>query len=214
MRRRVWAEAAIAGITVYVAIDIALVFLRPHFSVLHNAESDYGSHGPYDWLMDLNFLLRCALSLAAVRALALAVPQQPRLRAALGLLSVWAIASGLLAFFPDDPVGTRAHGLAPRVHLLLAGVAFVAVAVGTRLATRALRTETRWRAAIAPLTLLSWGAIVPALLLARTRLHAHSLGGLYEKVFLALELAWILLAAVQVARERGPEAEAEPVPAA
>jgi hypothetical protein len=47
--RRPWAPTlarlAIAGILVYVALDVALVFLRSHFSVLHNAESDYGSAG-------------------------------------------------------------------------------------------------------------------------------------------------------------------------
>lgn len=213
MRRRVWAGTAIAGIVVYVAIDVALVFLRPRFSVLHNAESDYGSQGPYGWLMDLNFLLRCALSLAAVRALALSVPQRPRLRLALGLLSIWAIASGLLAFFPDDPVGTPAHGLAPRIHLALAGVAFVCVAVGTRLATGALSREPGWRPAMVPLALLSWGAFVPAILLGKSHLRFHSLGGLWEKVFLGVELAWLLLVAVRIARNRGAEVEAEPVPA-
>lgn len=70
MRVRGLARGAIAGVVVYVAIDVALVFLRPHFSVLHNAESDYGSNGRYAWLMDVNFLLRCAFSVAAVLALA------------------------------------------------------------------------------------------------------------------------------------------------
>lgn len=213
-RSRPWADVAIAGVVVYVAIDVALVFLRPHFSVLHNAESDYGSHGPYDWLMDLNFLLRCALSLAAVRALALGVPRSPRLRLALGLLSAWAVTSGLLAFFPDDPVGTPTHGLAPKVHLLLAGVAFVCVAVGTRLATRALSREPGWRPAVVPLAVLSWGALVPVILLGKSHLRVHTLGGLWEKVFLGVELAWILLAAAWVAREREVEVESAPQPAA
>ena len=66
---RALARVAIAGIVAYVLIDVALVFLRPHFSVLHNAESDYGSKGSYAWLMDVNFLLRCGLSLAAVLAI-------------------------------------------------------------------------------------------------------------------------------------------------
>jgi hypothetical protein len=70
---RRWACAASAGIALYVAIDVALVFLRPRLSVLHNAESDYGSRGRWAWVMDLNFALRCALSLAAVQALRLAV---------------------------------------------------------------------------------------------------------------------------------------------
>ena len=211
MKPRLWAQSAIAGVAVYVAIDVALVFLRPHFSVLHNAESDYGSRGPYAWLMDANFLLRCALSLAAVRALALAVPRSTRMRIALALISVWAVASGLLAFFPDDPVGTTTHGAAPKVHLALAGIAFVCVAVGTRIATRALGREPRWRPVLVPLAVLSWGAYLPVILLAKSHLRAHSLGGLWEKVFLGVELAWLLLAAVWIARERAHEVEADAV---
>src|ERR1700722_12167850 len=60
---------ALAGVAAYAAIDVALAFLRPDYSLLYNAESDYGHGGPWAWLMDLNFLLRCALSLAAAGAL-------------------------------------------------------------------------------------------------------------------------------------------------
>ena len=199
-----WAQAAIAGIGLYLAIDVALVFLRPHLSVLHNAESDYGSKGAWDWVMDVNFLLRCALSLAVICALAIAVTGLPRLRAGLWLLGIWAIGSGLLAFFPDDPVGTRAHGAA-KVHLVLAGIAFVAVVLGTRLTTRALRSIPEWRGAIVPLTALSWGALVPVLLLGKAHLRPRSLGGLYEKIFLGTELAWLLVASAWVARSKHQE---------
>ncbi len=202
-----WARAAIAGVVLYVAIDVVLVFLRPHFSVLHNAESDYGSKGRYGWVMNLNFLLRCALSLAAVQALRLAVPAR-RLRLGLALIAVWAVSSGLLAFFPDDPVGTKTHGLA-KVHLVLAGVAFLAVVLGTRLSTRALRREPGWRPVAWPLIVLSWGALVPVLLLGKAHLRPHSLGGLWEKLFLAVELGWLLVAACWVAR-RASAAAAHP----
>ncbi len=195
---RALARVAIAGVVVYVAIDIALVFLRPHLSVLHNAESDYGSKGAYGWLMDINFLLRCTLSLAAVVAIWRFERGAATVRNGLVLLTVWAVGSGLLAFFPDDPVGTTIHGRA-RVHLLLAGIAFVAVIVGTRMITRALRNELRWKPAILPLAVLSWGALVPIVLLARAHLRLHSLGGLYEKLFLAIELAWFLVASLWIA---------------
>lgn len=196
---RRWAQAAVAGVIVYVALDVALVFLRPGFSVLHNAESDYGSKGAYAWLMDLNFLLRCLLSLATIRALSQVVGIERLLRVGIGALVAWATASGLLAFFPDDPVGTRTHGLA-RVHLALAAVAFLGVAIGTRLVTRALRGEPGWRPVIAPLIVLSWGAVVPLLLLGHSHLHPHSLGGLYEKVFLAVELLWFVVVDGWIAR--------------
>ena len=48
---------AIGGGIAYVAIDVVLRFLRPAYSLLYNAESDYG-RGPWYWLMDFNFLLR------------------------------------------------------------------------------------------------------------------------------------------------------------
>lgn len=160
--------------------------------MLHNAESDCGSNGRYAWLMDANFLLRCALSLAAIRALALTVPG--RLRTGLSVLAVWAVCSGLLAFFPDDPVGTRTTGLA-KVHVALAGIAFLAVVVGTLLVTRVLRREPGWKPVA---RVLSWAALVPIVLLGRTHFRPHSLGGLWEKVFLGIELAWFLAACLGV----------------
>ena len=193
---RTWALAGIAGIAAYVGIDVVLVFLRPQFSVLHNAESDYGSAGSWAWVMDANFLLRCALSLAVVYALARTALARRHL--GLAFLSVWAVGSGLLAFFPDDPVGTRTQG-AGRVHIALAAVAFIAVVIGTRIVTRSLRRLPAWRPVGLPLTLLSWGALVPVVLLGKAHLRPHSLGGLYEKIFLGVELAWFLVVAAWIA---------------
>jgi hypothetical protein len=198
----VCARIVLAGVVLYAAIDTTLVFLRPQFSILHSAESDYGSLGTWDWLMDLNFLLRGLLSLAAVRALTLAVSRQgasPRLRFGLRLLTFWAIASALLAFFPDDPAGTvvRWHG---RVHLVLAFVGFFCVVVGAIVVTRALRVLPRWSQITTPLAVLAWGALIPLLLLGHTHLRHGSIGGLYEKVFLGMELIWLLVAASAAAR--------------
>jgi hypothetical protein len=64
--------------------------------------------------------------------------------------------------------------------------------------TRALRSRPEWRPAIPSLALLSWGALVPLVLLGRAHLRPQSLGGLYEKIFLAMELAWLLTAAASV----------------
>ncbi len=207
-----WARIAVGGVLAYVAIDVVLVFLRPHFSVLHNAESDYGSKGRYAWVMDANFVLRCALSLAVVRALSLLPGVKGVSRPGLWAIGVWAIGSGLLAFFPDDPVGTKTHGTA-KVHLALAGVAFIAVVIGTRLESRALRREASWRPVAPALFVLSWGALIPVLLLGKAHLRPHSPGGLYEKLFLGVELAWLLVAAFRVLRLEAAGAEAPAVAA-
>jgi hypothetical membrane protein len=195
------ARCALAGVVFYAVVDTALVFLRPRFSVLHNAESDYGSRGPWAWLMDFNFLLRCLLSLAAVAAVLLALRGREkggRVRGGIALLVVWATASGLLAFFPDDPVGTTAQG-SGKIHLALAFVAFIAVLTGAVLVSLALRRRAPWKRVTVPMAALSLGALVPLVLLARVHLAKSSLGGLYEKIFLAMELLWLVVLAAPLA---------------
>lgn len=205
------ARIVLVGVGLYAAIDTALLFLRPQLSLLHSAESDYGSLGSWDWLMDLNFLLRCLLSLAAIRAVTLAVGDEaasPGLRRGLRLLSGWAVASGLLAFFPDDPAGTRVrwHG---EVHLVLALIAFACVLVGALMVSHALRRLPPWRQLAVPLLILAWSALIPLLLLGHTHFRQRSLGGLYEKVFLGVELLWLLCAALGADRlATAPPAEA------
>lgn len=202
------ARAVAVGVMLYIAIDVALVFLRPEFSLLHNAESDYGSPGSWAWLMDVDFVLRCLLSLAAAGSLAVAGARSRRLTAGLVLVAVWAIASGLLAFFPDDPVGTPLRSTG-RVHLALAFAAFLAVLVGTILAASVLSRSPRWRVVRMPLLILSWGAVVPLVLLGRSGFHPTSLGGLYEKIFITSQLAWFVLATLPLGRSvRGRSAAA------
>ena len=192
------AAAAVVGVVVYVAIDVLLVFLRPHFSVLHNAESDYGSAGKWGWVMNVNFVLRGALSLAVVFALSRVVTAR-RIRPALWLLGTWGVASALLAFFPDDPVGTKTIGTSAKMHLLLAFIAFICVLVGTIWASRVLRRQDGWKPVSTVLQVLSWVAIVPILALGRVHLRPRSLGGLWEKIFLGVELAWFLIVAAWIA---------------
>ena len=144
-RAKPLARLALAGVAVYVAIDILLTFLRPAYSLLYNAESDYG-RGPWFWVMDLNFLLRCALSLAIAAALYRVVRPDGRIRGGLALLVTWAVCSGLLAFFADDPEGTPQHG-SGIVHLVLAFIAFTAITIGTILISASLMSDPAWRPA-------------------------------------------------------------------
>ncbi len=167
--------------------------------MLHNAESDYGSAGHYGWVMNLNFVLRGALSLAVVAAIRLVTPMTRRLRAGLVALAIWAVASGLLAAFPDDPGGVTQHG-SGRVHIVLALIAFPAVLVGATLTSSALRRLSIWQPVARSLTGIAWFALVPLILMLHAGLRGHELGALYEKVFLAAELAWFLATTVYIAR--------------
>jgi Protein of unknown function (DUF998) len=195
------ARLTLAGVALYVAIDVLLAFLRPAYSLLYNAESDYG-RGPWYWVMDLNFLLRCALSLSLSLAIAVALAQaarpSPRLRAGLALLVTWAVCSGLLAFFADDPEGTPQHGSGV-IHLVLAFIAFTAIAIGAILISASLISDPAWRPAAPVMLGISIAAALAYLVLGRAVGHPHLPGGLFERIFLGLELLWITVAALAIA---------------
>jgi hypothetical membrane protein len=192
------ARLTLAGVAVYVAIDVLLAFLRPGYSLIYNAESDYG-RGPWYWVMDLNFLLRCALSLAIAGALYRVVRPDGRTRGGLALLVTWAICSGLLAFFADDLEGQPQHGSGV-VHLVLAFIAFTCIAVGAILISASLMSDPAWRPAAPALLAISIAGAIAYLLFGAALKHRHGPDGLYERIFLGLELLWIAIAAIAVAR--------------
>ena len=196
------AVLALVGVVVYVGIDVLLAFLRPGYSLLYNAESDYG-RGAWFWVMDLNFLLRCALSLAAVGALALAAASDARPRIGLALLTAWAVCSGLLAFFADDLEGQPLHG-SGIVHLVLAFIAFACVTIATVVISVALSREPQWARVRIVLLTVSLAGVVAFLLLGSAIGHKHAPCGLYERIFLGLELLWIALAAARIATMCSP----------
>jgi hypothetical membrane protein len=191
---------AVVGVIVYVAIDVLLRFLRPDYSLLYNAESDYG-RGPWYWVMDLNFLLRGAVSVAIIVALPRAVRLDDRGRAGLILIAIWAGCSALLAFFADDVEGQPLTG-SGIVHLALAFVAFPCVAVGAILVSTNLTSGQSRRSVAAVLLTLSAAGAAALPLLATAVGHPHAPGGLYERIFLGLELLWIAVAGGYFAARR------------
>lgn len=192
------ARFVLAGVAVYLAVDVLLAFLRPGYSLLYNAESDYG-RGPWYWVMDFNFLLRCALSLAVAAALYRVARLDGRTRAGLALLVTWAVGSGLLAFFADNPEGTQLQ-TSGVIHLVLAYIAFTAITIGAILISASLMSAPDWRPAAPVLLVISIAGALAYLLLGTAAKHHHAPGGLYERIFLGLELLWIVIAAIAAAR--------------
>jgi hypothetical membrane protein len=179
-----------------VLIDILLAFLRPDVNLLHNAESDYGV-GPYSWLMDINFLLRGGLSLAAAGAILKQTSSGGRLRLGIGFLVAWGVGSGILAFLPDNPSGTpvTASGV---VHLSVAFLAFICAVIGTIVLSVKFRLVPQLRQVSPLLIVISIAAAVSLLLLGHTDFRAGTLAGLYERIFLGLELVWILVVGARI----------------
>jgi len=204
-RRRVRPELlawlVLAGVVVYVGIDVLLALLRPGYSLVYNAESDYG-RGPWFWVMDVDFALRCALSLALVAALAQVTRPGAGARSGLALLAGWAVCSGLLAFFADDPEGQPVRG-SGTVHLALAFIAFACVTIGTVVLSCALWADPSWRRAAALLLPVSLAGAAAFLLLGAVLNHSHAPIGLYERIFLGLQFLWIVLAAGRIAAKPG-----------
>jgi hypothetical membrane protein len=204
------------GIAVYVALDVVLGFLPPHYSVIHQPESDYGV-GPYGYLMGINFIVRGVFSLALVVALWEVFSSRPT-RIGAALLGIWAVASMLLAAFPTDVEGATAtaHG---RLHVLFALVAFLAVLVGEIALSQSGRQNARWQRVIAAPRVLAWLAL-PANLWLVVALGKHTAdsgtAGLAERLFLALVIAWMGLVAYRLrqvmaesaARSQGTSASA------
>jgi Protein of unknown function (DUF998) len=194
-----WTRAALSGAVLYVIIDVVLFVLRPDLSLLHNAESDYGN-GPYSWLMDINFELRFSFSIAAAtsiwRTMRLGRPGM----IGVSLLGVWAVASAVLGFFPDDLQGASptAHGI---VHFTAAGVAFVACLVGTGLLTDDFRRRSDMRGAVPTLAIIWLVAAVGLAVLTRVGFKPHSLGGLFERIFIGAEILWIMVTTALLSRD-------------
>lgn len=199
--RKVWMPGAltIAGVVLYLALDVLAQLLPPHYSPVRQAESDLAV-GPYGYVMTINFVVRGALSLALVAGLARGVTAQARSMVGIALIGAWAVGAFLLALFPTD-VSARLtiHG---GIHLLVALVAFCAIALGELLVSLRIGADARW-ARIRPYLLACSIATLVALLAELVGARASTslgIGGLIERIFLGLALLWMLLVAINLVR--------------
>ena len=58
---RNWAWVALVGILIYIVLDIIVEALSPNYTI-REAESLMAIAGPYGYIMNINFLVRGALS--------------------------------------------------------------------------------------------------------------------------------------------------------
>jgi hypothetical protein len=153
--------------------------------------------------MDINFLLRGALSLALVVGLLRLGAGSQRLRVGAAFLAAWGVGSAILAFFPDNPPGTpvTTSGV---IHLTVAFLAFFCAVVGTLVLSIGLRHFPQMRSVVVVLLTVALVAIIPLALIGHTHFRPHTLGGLYERIFLGLELLWILVAGLALNRGSNP----------
>jgi hypothetical membrane protein len=193
--------ATIAGITLYVVLDAIAQSLPPHYSPIGQAESDLAV-GPYGYVMAVNFVNRGTFSLLFLYGLMKSVPSREGFRAGLGLLGVWAVGALILAVSPTDVSGpVTVHGF---VHLVVATLAFLCAAIGAISLSRAFRRDPALSAVgryAMPLAVLALAFFF--VLYGGPAVFPHAaaeVGGLVERVFIGLVLAWMLTVSAMMLR--------------
>jgi len=201
--RRVSASAAMLGVLGYVAVDVVLQLLPPHYSPISEAESNLAV-GPFGWVMSLNFLGRAATTLCAMVAIGRLGPASFLHRIGLFLLGLAGLCSGVLAFFPTD-IPAAGAGLVAETPAGLVHVVFATLGFLTAFAAIVLLTRSLHRNALSPdshRTALIFTAIATAglLFLLLTVTVAPGLLGLAERMCLLGILGWVFFVCAGVLR--------------
>ncbi|MDQ0092831.1 DUF998 domain-containing protein [Paeniglutamicibacter psychrophenolicus] len=193
--RRRFATAAMAGVAVYVLVDVVLQFLPPHYSVVSDAESNLAV-GPFGWIMNLNFLGRAVTTLCAIVAINRIDQVSGLRRAGVLLMAAGGLCSAALAFFPTDvDAGSGLHAVttAGAVHLYVAGAGFLAALAGIFVLTRWMRSAPGLEKAYPAALILAAVAAVGLASLGLAAAVGQDLLGLAERVCLAGVLGWVLV---------------------
>ncbi|MDA4122504.1 MAG: DUF998 domain-containing protein [Thaumarchaeota archaeon] len=199
-------RVVIAGVLIYVVLDVIVQSLPPHYNPISQAESDLAV-GPYGYIMTLNFVNRGLLSLVFVYALSMVLLEEGESRRSLGLslLAVWGLGALLLAIFPTDVPATPVSGHGA-IHLLVAAVAFLAGAFGTVALSQEFHRLDSLKGIAQPAKLIADLAVVFALVTLGlgfiVKRLADQIGGLDERIFLGLVLLWMTLVSVHLLRSR------------
>lgn len=188
----------IVGIALYVILDVIAQILSP-YNPLRQAESDLAVGFSFSWLMTINFVIRGLLSFALIAGLVKGMTVAGRSRAGLILLGVWAVGALLLAVFPTDLAGERVtrHGA---IHLLVAVIAFLCVAVGEIILSWQFAADARWRSLARPARILAVLTLIACLLtLGDAAIPGlKHIPGFTERLFLGLALLWMLVVAFRL----------------
>jgi MFS family permease len=187
------------GVVVYVAVDVVLQLLPPHYNPISEAESNLAV-GPFGWIMNLNFLGRAVTSFAVAGALLGIARVANRRRVpglllpGLALLAVGGICSAVLAFFPTDVAAAGesvvAASVGGTVHLVVATLGFAAALAAIVMLTFWISRSGCLSAARRSALVFTVLAIVGAVFLTLTLTILPSLLGLAERLCLLGILGW------------------------
>jgi hypothetical protein len=191
------AQFAFFGIVVFTAAMLALHWLQPSLSPLHEAMSYY-VHGRHGWLTTLGLIALGAGSLSIT--IALAVQGKHRFLG-MSFLFAWSVGAILGGIFSADPPGNWDQP--PSISGAIALTAFPAATI---LLLRSFHNDKRWQRMYRALNLLtsvvflSYIAFIASLAPVFVRPGPPVLLGLTERVLFAANVAWLTVVAVGLLR--------------
>jgi hypothetical protein len=196
---RAFSVIALLAVSVQVAILVVLHVLPTGYDPIRDAISDYGVGRTRRWFWGQ--LVAGAVACAGV-ALALAGlhPYVPTFVVA--MLLVDAAARLIMPAFPTDQGGNRFETVTGTVHMVLAVVAFAAVAAAATGLSGLLTHYPEWNGVKGLVTTLGWlvlaGAVACALALVGPRLKR--IFGLIERLFTLSVIVWLSVISIELIR--------------
>ncbi|MDO5743705.1 MAG: DUF998 domain-containing protein [Micrococcaceae bacterium] len=197
--RRRFAAWAMAGVAIYVLVDIVLQLLPPHYSAISDAESNLAV-GPFGWIMNVNFCGRAITTLCAISAISRVGPASRLRGAGVALMFVGGLCSAVLAFFPADvdAGSTGTTTVLGTVHLCVAAGGFLAALAGILVLTRWLRLEPSLARAFPAALALALVAAFGLAFLATSILMWPLVLGLAERMCLMGILGWVMVVCASI----------------
>jgi hypothetical protein len=194
-----FAVLALIAVSAQLAILVALHVLPTKYDPVRDAISDYGvgAYRRYFWAQLAAGALACICVAVALTGLH---PYVPALVVVLLLAN--AAARLLMPAFPTDQSGSRFQTVKGTIHMVLAVVAFGAVAAAATGLGGLFSHDPGWRSAQSFLVPLGWvvlaGAVACALGLVGPRLKPFF--GLIERFFTLAVVVWIYLISIELIR--------------
>jgi hypothetical protein len=188
------AAAAVAAGTVSL---VWVNFLPTGHRPMVDAVSDYGA-SPYRLFYRATVI---SLGLGALLLLVALAHGTGLPKGGLIWLGAYGVTRIAIAFFPTDLEGETVTATG-RIHLLLAAIAFTAIAFAAADLTAALRNEPGWDAS-GLLDKLRWAVVITAVGTGVTRVVVplrHSVFGLVERLLYAATIVFLLSVAIEAVR--------------
>jgi len=188
------ATLAIIGIVYFLVVVVALHFLRPEYSPLSRAVSQYAV-GRYGFLMTSAFFGLSLGSLALVIGLFSGVSHTGRSWIGLVLLAIWAVGILIAGIFPIE-VSSYPQMNSGHIHVVASIWAFISLVLAALLLSWRFKKDDKWSSFHRPALIES--LLMLLALVGLFRYINTGFGGLSQRIFIVACLIWLLSTAARL----------------